>query len=94
MVTRFAVADVTAGDIALARRHDQFACPMALALRRVGYQARVGSGYWLGAETWACWVELPLTAQRFITRFDLGLPVKPARFRLRLPSAALRLPSA
>ncbi len=65
-------------------------CPIALALRRDGFNVSVGQ-----SEVWvhnanhdnedASFPRLPLDAQNFIARFDNGDHVEPATFEITLP---------
>ena len=80
--------EVTAEDIAKGRRQSACACPIALAMERVGACPVVGTdaanisfGYRRFDH-----VELPPEATEFITKFDDGdTSVRPFSFDLELP---------
>lgn len=81
------IVDVTAMDIRDGRRGSANSCAFALAVRR---KVRAWS-VWVGTEQVESWdarndrsvYDLSEPAQTFVSDFDAGRPVDPARFNLR-----------
>ena len=86
---QYIVVNVTELDIADGLIDSASACPIALAMKREGYNC-IAVNEMPGGEVQACrgdWEKVfPLTkaAQRFTDRFDAEKSVKPTRFRFAL----------
>ncbi len=80
------IVEVTQEDIKRGAPRSERACPIALALRRAGFEdVEVMPDLVLAdGRTSGRVYSLPRSAQRFIHRLDWGDPVKPFRFRLVL----------
>lgn len=76
---------VTADDIAEGEALSCSACPVALAIRRLGYpHARVDWGYAM-MRGYDARIELPPAAVKFIEDFDDGRVVHPFVFEFNVP---------
>lgn len=74
--------EVTAEDIAKGQRQNPVACPVACALRRLGYPGAWFDGYDVGLETRGDQIRAPRAARDFAELFDAALSVAPFSFEL------------
>lgn len=82
-LTEYIKVDVTQEDIDRGSPHCDWACPIAISLRRLAEQPVSIS---VGSERVSVGDELyahSRTSMRFVCAFDSGRPVRPARFVLR-----------
>lgn len=66
-------------------RSDKWKCPIMLAMLQAGFSVpMVGRQRvcWAGQD----WIDLPPTAQGFVTAFDQRIPVEPISFYLGVPA--------
>lgn len=75
--------NVTKRDIKNGKPGARFSCPIALsATRKTGQCVIVDEGY---IEIQGVSMALPAKAKAFVHAFDLGKPVKPIKFPVRVP---------
>ena len=77
MVKRHRV-QVTAVDIMYGKRHEPYACPIALAIKRQIPEAQ-NVAVRRNVVRWGegCWATMSRAGQRFVRRYDDGREVKP-----------------
>lgn len=87
--TRTIAVSVTAEDIAAGIRGSSTACPMALALGRLGFPSiSIGlrSMVWDSEGRGYAVTEMPPEVISFGSRFDHGRPVEPFSFTIEVPA--------
>lgn len=75
---------VTNKDIKNGRQHHCFECPIALAVRRACQTEVVSVGGFTIKVRGGDWIKIPRLAVNFIGDFDLGKPVQPFSFNLKI----------
>lgn len=74
--------EVTKRDIARGERNCGVSCPIALAMKRIGYPCFVGRDEFSELRGDKFSVELPEVAKRFMEDFDSGNVVHPVTFTI------------
>lgn len=96
---KYVTVRVTKEDIKRGKPHDPDCCPVALAADRRGFFVVGVNRQYIEVEPNDLYSNddafkellLPKLAQRFIDDFDHGKPVKPMKFKLRLPGGMVVL---
>lgn len=73
---------VTQVDIDKGKPHNACRCPVALAIKRLGYGSSVGRKE-IYIHNVMVLISTPIKAAKFITAFDNGQPVKPFQFTIK-----------